>query len=627
MPTQQQLDKGFRIGDWEVLPARHVLRRGEQEITPEPKVWGVLMSLARRGGDVVTRDELVDEVWGGRATADEPINRCISQLRKHLGDKRPYRYIRPVTGSGYLLHEPIVLLDDSDAAGATTAPEPRRLWPFVMAVAVVAVVAVIVELLTPDGRDIRSIVVLPFENVGGDPQEQYIAAGFREELAATLRRIENFSVKTSRNAYSQQSARQIGTLFDVDSVLRGHVQRIDDKLRVRYELSRARDNEVLAADGITDSIENLFAMQERLAQRLVGELVGESSRTLVSASEPSNWAAYQSYLQGTYVFERRTGRNLRDAIALFERTIELDPSFGPAYLQLATATALMPAYLGADVRASNARAIDIVERGIAVDESIKPAAGAVLGFVYHSRKEWTKSEMAYEQAVNADVVDPNAYNWYSRMLASVGRLDAALAQALEAWRMDRDNSVINSRVAMTYFWLGDADNARAYFDLANRLGAEGTTHLLGYALFLASVDDIDKAREVARQAASQAGLSADSIDAVLSGIEDPALAQSALDAVNRTAATAELTPQVEVVARTLLGDIDGALQVAALLEQPGEAFEMDLLWIPQFLPLRQHPGFLDLLEDLGVPEYWDLKGCRFVDARVECDENPVRDRS
>ena len=86
MPTEDELRQGFRLGDWEVLPLRGVLRKGEHEEKPEPRVFGVLIALAKRDGDLVTRDELVDELWDGRPTSDEPINRCLSQLRGHLGD-------------------------------------------------------------------------------------------------------------------------------------------------------------------------------------------------------------------------------------------------------------------------------------------------------------------------------------------------------------------------------------------------------------------------------------------------------------------------------------------------------------------------------------------------------------
>ncbi|MBT8066967.1 MAG: winged helix-turn-helix domain-containing protein, partial [Gammaproteobacteria bacterium] len=87
MPEKEDLEKGFTIGDWDVLPGRGVLRRGEHEERPEPKVFAVLLSLAGRDGELVTRDELVDEVWDGRPTSDEPVNRCLSQLRGHLDDR------------------------------------------------------------------------------------------------------------------------------------------------------------------------------------------------------------------------------------------------------------------------------------------------------------------------------------------------------------------------------------------------------------------------------------------------------------------------------------------------------------------------------------------------------------
>ena len=629
MPTQEELKNGFRIGDWEVLPMRRVMRCGDTEIAPEPKVWGVLMALAERGGDVVTRDELIDEVWGGRLTADEPINRCISQLRKHFGDKRPYRYIKPVTGSGYLLQEPVVLLDAESETGVDRAPEPAlppstRRWPFLWGAMSVVVVAVVLAIVIRNDRPapddaIRSIVVLPFENASSEPGDQYLASGFRDEFVGTLKRIPEFAVKTGRDPYPNMDPDEVGKAFAVDSVLRGNVQRMGDDLKVTYEVTRTRNGEVIAASGITDRITNVFDMQERLARQVRKDLFGPSTPTLVSASRPSNYEAYDSYLQGVYVFERRTGRNLREAIELFEKTIELDPHFGPAYLQLATATALTPAYLGADVASSNRRAISIVERGVTKDASIEAAAGAVFGFVYHSRKEWTKSEVAYRRATSAEVVDANAFNWYSRMLASVGRLDRALEEALKAWQLDQDNSVINSRVAMSYFWLNDATNAQRFFDRARRLGAQGTTHLLGHALFLASQDDIDRARDVAAQAASAAGLSRGSIDDVLSGIENPELAAAALQTLDDAVAAGDLTPQIEVVARTLLGDLDGAMNVARRLTAPGEIFEMDLLWIPQFRPLRLRADFLELMNELGVTEYWELNGCRFVEADVQCN--------
>ena len=81
MLTKEQLDRGFNLGEWEVLPAQGILRRGDEEVQPEPKVLAVLLALAKRDGNLVSQDELIDEVWEGRAFGNEPIQRCIAMLR------------------------------------------------------------------------------------------------------------------------------------------------------------------------------------------------------------------------------------------------------------------------------------------------------------------------------------------------------------------------------------------------------------------------------------------------------------------------------------------------------------------------------------------------------------------
>lgn len=620
MPTEEELKAGFRIGDWEVLPARRILRRDDEEVAPEPKVFAVLMALAQRDGDVVTRDELIDEVWDGRPTGDEPINRCIAQIRRHLGDARPYRYVKAVTGSGYQLLMPVELLA---AKETELVPPPRRkLWPYMFGLAIVAVVGLASRWLLhddPDAGPVESIILLPCENHVGAGQD-FLGAGFRDELARTLRQIEGFRVITGRDTYSRRSARELGRFFGVHSVLRCVVQQSADELKVSFEVSDGRSGEVIFADAITDRVANLFAVQERVAERVRDNLLGASPQQLLSASRPADDQAYISYLRGLYLFERRGVDNLLAATGLFEETIALDPQFGPAYLQLATATAVRPVYLSEDPEVSNARAIEIVERGIAADPSIEDAAGAVFGYVYQSRNEWAKSELAYRRATSASIVDPNAFNWYSRMLASVGRLDASLEQILYAQNMDPDNAIINSRVALSYFWVGDMEKAGEFFRRADELGASYNIQLLGYALYLAEQRDYEGASVIAKRAAAAAGLPEEWIDAVIASIVDPELAPAALAVIDETAAIGGLPPQAEIVTRVLLGDVDGALRVAWLLEQPGEAFEMDLLWLPQFRPLRERAEFLELMRDLGVVEYWALTGCEFVDTQVVCED-------
>ena len=625
MRTEEELRQGFRLGDWEVLPLRGVLRRDGHEEKPEPRVFGVLIALARRDGDLVTRDELVDELWDGRPTSDEPINRCLSQLRRHLGDKsRPHRYVETLTRRGYRLVQPVELLEPAatvtpstpDAAG--DAPPAR--WKPAAAALVAAVLAWLIWSFWPPG-EFRSIGVMPFENASQDPANNYLVAGFKDELVNTLHNIPDFTVKSSRIGHSDEEVTAIAGSLGVDAVLSGRVHRVGEDLQIFYTVEDGRTGDVVATAEIEGPVSEIFQLQEDLARMVRRDLFGQSSQQLISSTRPASFGAYDRYMRGLYAFDRRqdSHASLEEAIELFQETIRLDENFGPAYLMLANAYLLLPTYRDAPADEMSKAAIATVEEGMSVDDSIRDAANAIFGFVYHQRMEWLQAEDAYRAATSSRVVDPNAFNWYSRMLASVGRLDASLEQALRALELDPTSAVINSRVALAYAWLGDSENAETFFERAGKYGASGSTHTSGYALFLFREGRAEEAYEVIRQAAQMAGGSEAWIDPVFAAIDDPGLTDVAISAVDTAAQTGAISRRIELITRTVLGDLDGAMRVARLLDSEGEVFEMDLLFIPEVEPLREHPDFGDLLDALGITDYWRKRGCTWTGTSAVCE--------
>jgi DNA-binding winged helix-turn-helix (wHTH) protein/TolB-like protein len=632
MPTEDELRQGFRLGEWEVLPLRGVLRRDGHEEKPEPRVFGVLIALAKRDGDLVTRDELVDELWDGRPTSDEPINRCLSQLRRHLGDKsRPHRYVETLTRRGYRLMQPVELLTPTeqdapsptappDATSAAPAAEPAARWKPLAAALFAAALVWLAWALWPPG-DFESIGVIPFENASQDPANNYLVAGFKDELVNTLHNIPDFTVKSSRVVYTGEEVTSIASSLGVDAVLSGRVHRVGDELQIFYTVEDGRNGDVVATAAIEGPVSEIFQLQEDLARMVRRDLFGQSSQQLISRTRPANFGAYDRYMRGLYVFDKRqdSNRSLEEAIELFQQTIRLDENFGPAYLMLANAYLLLPTYRDAPADEMSRAAIATVEEGIGVDPSIRDASNAIYGFVYHQQMGWLKSEEAYRAATSSDVVDPNAFNWYSRMLASVGRLDESLEQALLALEMDPTSAVINSRVAYAYLWLGDTRNAEEFFQRAEKFGASGSTLTMGYALFLFREGRSAEAYELSKQAAQMAGGSEAWIDPVFAALDDPALRETAVAAVDDAAAGNDISRQIEFITRTVLGDLDGAMNVARLLESEGEVFEMDLLFIPEVAPLRERPDFAELLKALGIADYWRARGCSWTGASAACD--------
>ncbi len=621
MPTKEELEKGFTLGDWEVFPGRRELHRGDAIVRPEPKQLKVLLSLAMRDGEVVTRDQLVDECWDGRPTADEPINRSISQLRKHLGDDKPYRYIDVIVKAGYCLKQPVILNEPHEKLVAPVVIETRKASRIWAAVAALAIVALIVWMIVVGPRQsVTSIAVLPFENLSGDPGNAYVARGFKEELVSTLQNVPELAIKNAQVMLAGKPNSEMGRELGVDNVLVGALRMQGEELKFSYQLVSVNDGVNVDSGQVAGPRSKLFDLQEELARLVWIHFEGDSAQQLLSPSRSENSDAFDGYIHGQYLLERR-GRvgNLEKAIALFEKSIELDPGYGPAYLALAEIYVLLPDYRGAALVESHDKAIQIVSKGIVADPAIEEAAAAVFGFVYHKQKKWIEAERAFKIATSASVFEANAFNWYSLMLGSVGRIDDALQQALAALEIDGSSAVINGRVAIMYTWTGENEKAGFYFERVRELGGSTASIFYANALYLLRLGDIAGARKLASAGAAVGGGADDWVGPVFDAFQDPSRADAALAALDQAAAKDELGLQVEVTVRIILGDVDGALRVARYLVEPGQAFETELLFLPEFMPLRERPEFLELMQMLGVTDYWDQTGCAWENLTVQCN--------
>lgn len=629
MLTLEELQAGFTLGDWEILPAQRILQRGEQVERPEPMVFDVLLALARRNGDLVSNDELIAEVWQGRAFSDEVVQQKISQLRRHLGDTRPYEHIGTLPRRGYQVLKPVELLVRPEPgapqpAVAAAAPGAGR-GKAITAIVVLGFLSILVLTMTdrwPPGAPSPpacSLAVLPIDNLSGDPKNQYIAEGIKSTLAQRLNELPGCTIKNARAIYDE-SATEIAKRLGVASLLHGTVQLQNDIVKIDYFIIVGDDGSQAASGEVTGALTDLFALQERLARAVRSELVGDNAPELITRQAPDS-DAYNSYMRGMYKLQHRfEGTNLEDAIELFQESLLRDATYGPAYLGLATAYALLPDYRDADLEANHRLAIQTIERGMAQDPSITDPAGAIYGFVYYQQKRWLEAEQNYERAVSAPVVDSNAFSWYSMMLAATGRFTKARDVALRAEVLDPGNGVINSRIAMVYTWLENTAKAFEYFDRANDLHATGEIHVMAHSLLLWRNGQPKLSRDLTFAAVTMEDGATEWIDGVYLALADPTPdnVSAALDAINAAWGERRVFPGTLLVVRSLLGDVEGAMQVARRLERPGMLFSMEILFIPELAPLRAHPDFLPLLNRLGVVEYWASVGCTWTDDRVQC---------
>lgn len=626
MRTIEELNAGFRIGEFEVLPSLRVIRRNGEDISPEPMAFDVLLALAKRDGALITKDEIIDEVWKGRAFSDEPLQQKISMLRRHFEDSTPYDYIGTVHKKGYRLLKPIEPLEPVETSAAFGV-EPRSLarWRGMAAFIAVGFLGIIglTRCIDTQPPPVQSIAIMPIDNLSGDPSMQYIVDGIKNTLAQRLSELPGFTIKNVKGAHEGE-APTVSKELNVESMLYGSVQLQNGALRIVYEIVNGSDGAIMKSGEESGSLDNLFVVQERLAKAVRDELAGARTPELISRVAPDS-EAYNGYLRGVYLLEHRFKEgNLEESIRLFEESIEIDESYGPAYLGLATAYALMPDYRDQPLDEYLSRAVETIEQGVALDSTLADLASAIYGFVHYQRREWTAAEKAYRQAVDAEVVDTNAFSWYSQMLSCVGRLEESRDIALRGGVVDPDSTVINSRIAMIYTWLGNTSEAHEYFKRANDLDATGIIHDMAYALFLKRTGQLDKSRTMALAAATASEYETSWINPVFDALAEPTPenARVALAAINETweAEGNKVIPHIVILVRTLLGDIEGAMAIARLLDNPGETFSMEILFIDELAPLRQHPDFMQLLEDLNVVSHWTDVGCRWEDDEVRCGD-------
>jgi hypothetical protein len=204
------------------------------------------------------------------------------------------------------------------------------------------------------------------------------------------------------------------------------------------------------------------------------------------------------------------------------------------------------------------------------------------------------------------------------MLGGVGRLDDALTQILLAQEIDPSSAVINSRTAIVYTWLGETERAGDYYRRASQLGASGEIHVLGQAMLLIRAGKFEEAARLTGAGVEFAGGRTDWIEPLFVAVNDLAARPAALAAIESAFSESSLDPRLEIIARTMLDDVDGAMAVAMEIATSGEIFEMDMLFLKELSPLRAHPDFMNLMDSLGVSAYWQNNGCAWKDDKIRC---------
>jgi TolB-like protein/DNA-binding winged helix-turn-helix (wHTH) protein len=636
----------FQLGPWRVKPLLGTLTGKDGTVHLEPKVMGVLVHLAERRGEVVTREQFIERVWHGRVVTDEVLSRCISLLRTQLGDNpREPQYIQTVPKVGYRLVvpvEPIAAMPRGDATDVLPAGAPtpsvsgrRRFVPWAIGAAVVLAMGLglwlWIERSSGPGADQAAIAVLPFVNVSPDTGNEYFSDGLTEELIDRLAHVPGLRVVARTSAFalkgSNEDIRTIAGRLGVHYVLEGSVRKEGDQLRITAQLIDAERGFHLWSQRFDGELRQIFSLQDAVANAIVTQLeprlAHNRTRVQISTAPPTQVIpAYELLLRARYNLKRRDEAPIRRAIELFQEAIRLDPGFVDAYSELAGAYAVLPYYSYEDQEEMFDLALATVERGAAVNPAVRDAAEGTRAFIHFGRWEWVEAEEAFRHALARQASDPNLEQWYSQHLASVGNATESLVHAELAKRLDVLSPVVNDRLAVAYLWVNDDEHARIQFELADELGMGPTANPEAYLVLLLRQKHYPRAREILIGLQKLFARAKEWIDPFLAALEKPALRPAAIDAVARATEQHAISLKYQYGVWLYLGEADRAMDAAMRLADEPTDFKVEFLFARETAALRRHPRFGELITRIGLDRYWDRYGwpelCTRKGDGIEC---------
>ena len=442
------LQSGFRIGDWEVYPQENRLKGPDRECVLEPKVMDVFVLLARRQGDVVSRQQILDIVWADVVVGDEVVSRAVSLLRTELGDdqKNP-RYLKTISKRGYCLIADVILISSavSDASASATAENPTepitRRTTRKLSFTIVTVLALVLAyfaydtfLLQPEpdhnvGYIGESIAVLPFVNISADSDNEYFSDGLSEELLNLLAKIPELRVAARTSSFSYKfkdvNITQIGEELNVTHVLEGSVRKAGNHVRITAQLIKVDNGFHLWSETFDRTLDDIFVVQDEIAKAVVNELRINLLGTMPEGRK-TDPEVFSLYLQGNYFINLRGKENLEKAHAALKQALAIDPDYAPAWVSLELAYSYQMGVMPGAKEEFRALRTDAIERALAIDENL---ASAWASLAYQRKfydADWHGARIAIEKALRLEPNNARVLGAAASIASTFGRFSESI---------------------------------------------------------------------------------------------------------------------------------------------------------------------------------------------------------
>ena len=461
------------------------LHKAGARVRLQDKPFRLLAALLERPGELVTREELCGRLWASDTFVDfdNSLNNAVNRVRAALGDaaENP-RFVETVGGHGYRFIAPVETAPPITPALPFKPPEmaPTRVWRRTVVVGMALLAPLLLAAVAwqvwrsrqPDAGPIRSLAVLPFDNLSSDPEQEYLADGITDALITELAGIRSLRVISRQSVIrykdSAKPLPQIARELGVDGIVEGAVHRSGSRVRVSAQVVHGPRDEHVWARSFEGAAGDMLALQAEIARA-----VASGVRVKLTAPEQARFAqaadvdpeAYDLYLRGRHFFNRLVAAADEEALSLkcvsyLEQAVQKDPRFALAHATLAFCYiplahwGLLPPWEAVPRMEKHAR------KAKELDPELAEGHLALAGSLFF-QFDWAGAETEFRKAIESNPGNAQVRQLYSYFLNQLGRFDESLAQSAQGMRIDPFYPFLQGNHAVALFELGRGEEALA----------------------------------------------------------------------------------------------------------------------------------------------------------------------
>jgi TolB-like protein/DNA-binding winged helix-turn-helix (wHTH) protein/Tfp pilus assembly protein PilF len=445
----------------------------------------ILQILLENPGQIVGREELQNRIWPANTFVefDQGLYSAMARLRDALGDSSDSpRFIETVARRGYRFIAPVTMPAGAPIVEVTSGAESklkagkalslRRLTASLVAglVGGALLLAIVFTFDIAGIRDwlrlrtspIRSVAVLPLENLSGDPAQEYFTDGMTDELITDLAQLPYLQVisRTSDMHYknTKKTLPEIARELNVDAVVEGSVERSGNRVRIRVQLIRAGDDRHLWAQAYERELRDVLAVETDAALQIASQVetnVAKGAASSLAHAHSMKPEAYDSYLKGRFYARTRKRTDMEQAATYFREAIHQDPEAALAYAGLAD-TYLFQFNFGYDPKEAAAKTRSVANKALEIDPSLAEPH-VILAVLAESDWNWAEADKEYKRAIELEPSSPRAHRERAIFLAAMGRRTEAIAEVETAVKLDPLSGNTHAAAAYAYFFAGEYD--------------------------------------------------------------------------------------------------------------------------------------------------------------------------